>query len=83
MNIFLLHYEYGYFEPAELVSTLQSAKTALRTVNQVNILDFVMFIYDWVRKFIKLALHDLIDRCYLEFESNKNKTMKTFEAFFP
>ncbi len=84
LNLFLIHYEYGYFDVKnDMVSILQTAKAAMRTVNQVNHIKFVMFLYGWIRKFVKLVLYDLIDRFYADFETHLGKVEKIFDGMFP
>lgn len=83
LNVVLIHYEYGYFDSSDLVPLLQTTKAAMRSINQVNNIKFVMFLYGWIRKFVKLVLYDLVDRFYNDLEGNPSKLEKIFDSLFP
>jgi hypothetical protein len=66
LNIFMIHYETGYFDGSELLYILQAMKSALVPVNQVNQTSFAIWVFKFVRRFLKISLFRLVDKIYSE-----------------
>ena len=75
LELFMTHFEYGYQDPSELFNVLQTMKTALVPINQVNYKDFSVWIYGFIRKFLKIALFRLVDKIFLELHHIKKKSI--------
>lgn len=82
LNIFMVHFEAGYFDSSELLYILQAMKSALVPVNQVNQTDFALWVFKFVRRFLKVSLFRLVDKIYSEMLTLKKSTLKYFAKIF-
>jgi hypothetical protein len=82
LNIFMIHYETGYFDSSELLYILQAMKSALVPVNQVNQTSFAIWVFKFVRRFLKISLFRLVDKIYSEMLGMKKSTLKYFAKIF-
>jgi len=82
LNIFMIHFEAGYFDSSELLYILQAMKSALVPVNQVNQTNFALWVFKFVRRFLKVSLFRLVDKIFSEMLVLKKSILKYFAKVF-
>lgn len=80
LDIFLIHFELGYYLEEEFLDVLRALKNALLEACSVNSNEFVLYLYSYLRKFIKSALFFLYDKMCLELSRRKIK--KKFKELY-
>jgi len=75
LNVFLSHFEWGYFTDVDLADLLVTLKTALVPINLCGGDEFVSYMYSFIRKFLKTALFTITDKIYSHLSKNRRKAL--------